>query len=33
MFGSGALTGVLSTDYVYISNLVVKNFEFAEIVS
>jgi len=32
LFGSGELTGVLSKDWVYVGDLIVKNYEFAEIV-
>ena len=33
LFGSGELTGVLSKDWIYIGNIILKNYEFAEIVS
>jgi len=33
LFGSGELTGVISEDYVYLGDLTIKNYEFAEIVT
>jgi len=33
LFGSGELTGVISQDWVYLGDLTIKNYEFAEIVS